>query len=193
MQRSSQFAYLLQCQPGIFGYFLKRLIILKHTEHKILSGLCYSFFISHLSVFQYSLHVSQLPSWVIPENIYFVIQLPGIIIRYFPGRDIIYQISQFLAYPVPVSLCIDKHTSYAIIQHQAVVFVANGIECVFCQTFSKRVKSANENDIYRPDFANLAKDISKYKAINTTLTTENLSYCFSVLEQIMLHFSLDFT
>ena len=166
MQRSSQFAYLLQCQPGIFGYFLKRLIILKHTEHKILSGLCATigstFFISHLSVFDYSLHVShiaQLPSWVIPKNLYFVIQLPGIIIRHFASRDIIYQIGQFLAYPVPVSLCIDKHTSYAIIQHQAVVFVADGIECVFCQTFSKGVKSADENDIYRPDFANLAKDI----------------------------------
>ena len=166
MQRSSQFAYLLQCQPGIFGYFLKRLIILKHTEHKILSGLCATigstFFISHLSVFHYSLHVShiaQLPSWVIPKSPYFGIKLPGIIIRHFPGRDIIYQIRQFLAYPVPVSLCIDKHTSYAIIQYQAVVFVADGIECVFCQTFSKRVKSANENDIYRPDFANLAKDI----------------------------------
>ena len=117
-QRSSQFAYLLQCQPGIFGYFLKRLIILKHTEHKILSGLCATigstFFISHLSVFHYSLHVShiaQLPSWVIPESPYFGIKLPGIIIRHFPGRDIIYQIRQFLAYPVPVSLCIYRHTN----------------------------------------------------------------------------------
>lgn len=150
MQRSSQFTYLLQCQSSILGYFLKRLIILKHTKYKIFSGLCYSFFISHLSVFHYSLHIShiaQLPSSVIPESLYFIIQLPGIIIRHFPSRDIIYQISQFLAYPVPVSLCIDKHTSYAIIQHQAVVFVADGIEGVFCQTFSERVKSADENDI----------------------------------------------
>ena len=154
MYGSSQFTYLLSSKSGEFRYFIVWLIRFQHLYCKILRGLLATinstFIKAHCSFFHHSLHVSHVAhslSSVIPEFLNFLVQLPGIIIRHFASRDIIYQIGQFLAYLMPISLRIDKNTGYAIIQHQTVILVADGIESVFCQTFSKWIESTNENDI----------------------------------------------
>lgn len=125
MYGSSQFTYLLSSKSGEFRYFIVWLIRFQHLYCKILRGLLAiinsTFIKAHCSFFHHSLHVSHVAhslSSVIPEFLNFLVQLPGIIIRHFASRDIIYQIGQFLAYPMPISLRIDKNTGYAIIQHQ---------------------------------------------------------------------------